>query len=327
MFEMHTKESLILKEFEIEPFEFSIEPDKLNFAFWNTSLTPPVPKCVGNTSPEKMASALKIIDDILKEADFLGLCEVHTDNLTQIGDYLKDTKFEVVNLIRKVGQTWFDLGVVYNKDKLSVEFEQEIRARHGQQGSLKAGIHVNVTDLETKDTFNVFISHWKSRLSGNEEERKKSAIALRNSISELIEEDKSVILMGDYNDGPFNQSLFCELAAGKCFDAIKSYPQGILYNPFARLSLSSNLYSYLDEAPDSVGTYYIKGAKTEPQHFFTFDQIIFSANFLGLMNWHLEESSTLIFKHKLIEDRILKSKEKPFDHYPVISTIIKPIWS
>ena len=315
----------MVKPFNFKPFKLNFEPETLVFSFWNTSLTPPVAKCVGNTPQDKMDSALEIIGDILKKVDFLGLCEVHNDNLEHISNYLKGTEFTVMNLILPIGKTWFDLAVIYNKKKLSVTFEAQLKARYGQQGSLKSAVRLSVKELQSENEFHVFISHWKSRLSGSEEERRAAAVTLRNSIHDSVEQNKSVILMGDYNDGPFNQSIFCDLAAGKCFDATKSYPKGILYNPFSRLSFNPKLYSYLNDTPSSVGTYYIKGAKTEPQHFFIFDQIIFSADFLGLSDWHLEESKTGIIQHDTIQKTIYHRK-KIFDHYPVIATIIKPIW-
>jgi len=294
----------------------------LRFAFWNTGLTPPVASKKGKTPESTMKNALKIIDDILEKTDVLGLCEVYDDNIAEIGKHLKNSKFEVKNLVRKIGRTWFDLAIIYCPENITLKFEKELRIAYQNQENLKTGLRLTLTDNLTNDNFNLFISHWKAR-PGNSEERQRTGQALWHASRELIKKNEKVILMGDYNDEPFSASMFQGVQAGKCYDSAKHHTKNNFYNPFARLSFSTEIYSHLNSIPQSVGTYYLKGSRQEPQNFFTFDQIIFSSNFLGFSDWHLDESSVQIYKHNHILETML-SRSKVFDHYPILASIVKP---
>lgn len=294
----------------------------LRFAFWNTGLTPPLASKKGMTPPNTMTSALEIIDDILDKTDVLGLCEVYNDNITEIERHLKGSEYKIKNLVVKAGKTWFDLAVIYRKKSVSLKFNKELLAAHHTQENLKTGLRLTLTDKLSKDKFHLFISHWKAR-PGNVEERQKTGQALWHASKELIKKNEKVILMGDYNDEPFSSSIFQGVQAGKCYDSAKHYTRNNFYNPFARLSFNAEIYSHLNPIPQSVGTYYLKGSKQEPQNFFTFDQIIFSSNFLGSSNWHLDESSVQIYKHNDIIETML-SRQKTFDHYPILASIVQP---
>lgn len=71
-----------------------------------------------------------------------------------------------------------------------------------------------------KDELHIFINHWPSRSAGTDEtraDRLAAATVLRNVTDSLFRKDKEVniIVLGDFNDTPSDQSLKDVLGAGK----------------------------------------------------------------------------------------------------------------
>jgi hypothetical protein len=62
------------------------------------------------------------------------------------------------------------------------------------------------------ETIHLFVNHWPSRYGGYEATRPKrnhAAVILRSAIDSilLLNRDASILAMGDFNDGPFDESL------------------------------------------------------------------------------------------------------------------------
>ena len=71
-----------------------------------------------------------------------------------------------------------------------------------------------------RDTLHVFVNHWPSRYGGELSSRPKRIFAaqqLAKNIDSILlkNEEAAIIVMGDFNDYPFNQSIKEELKAGK----------------------------------------------------------------------------------------------------------------
>ena len=83
-----------------------------------------------------------------------------------------------------------------------------------------------------KDTLNIFVNHWKSRIGGDEATeplRIKSALTLKRIVDSLFNrnQDANIIIMGDFNDNPDNNSVYKHLAAQKPSEQIQ---KKTLYN-------------------------------------------------------------------------------------------------
>lgn len=69
-----------------------------------------------------------------------------------------------------------------------------------------------------KQEINIFVNHWPSRSEGEEISMPKRAAAaqqLKKSVDALLSKDKNaaIIIMGDFNDTPFDKSIQVELGA------------------------------------------------------------------------------------------------------------------
>jgi endonuclease/exonuclease/phosphatase family metal-dependent hydrolase len=165
------------------------------------------------------------------------------------------------------------------------------------------------------DTVHVFVNHWPSRRGEEEEmEDKRNAAAMvdKDAIAAIMQQDPNskVIVMGDFNDNPNDESITKEL--GATGDKNNLTNTG-LYDPFA------NIYD-----PASTGTEIFKDSWN------LFDQIMVSKAFLqGGHKLHYEKAE--IFKPDFIVDHYKKHDGEPHrsfagthwihgysDHFPVL---------
>ena len=94
-----------------------------------------------------------------------------------------------------------------------------------------------------KDTLHVFVNHWPSRYGGELSSRPKRVFVaqqLAKNIDTILQENKeaAIVVMGDFNDYPFNQSIKEELKAGK--DARKNRLLNLM--PEKGFSIGTNKY-------------------------------------------------------------------------------------
>lgn len=315
-------------------FSFSLLPARINLAFWNTGLTPPVAKCKGKSTKKKLDLALQVIDDLVNCSHIIGLCELYSDNVLHISEHLeiKHPSYKILDLVKAttgstIGQSWFDFGLIYDADKFTVSFESAITARFSGQEKLRAGLMVKVTEVSNGNTFCIYMCHWQSRLSGNEKERIAKASRIADLALDQVDSGNQVIAMGDFNDEPSNESLLSHMLASKCYSAVRKKPHNFFYNPFARVAYSAQPYCYLkNKTPNIVGSYYHASTAKQPQCYYMFDQIVFSSCFVTDTGpWYLDEQESKVIELSIIKDEIEKTN-RTFDHYPVFSSIINPIF-
>ena len=145
--------------------------------------------------------------------------------------------------------------------------------------------------------------------------------ALRGAISRCIEEKsgKYFILLGDYNDDPFNKSLTQALGATRDRDLVlkKSI---FIYNPFWNLMGASVNFPSTDHSLSTYGTYYYSGGAVTRWH--TFDQIIFSSSFISGGDWNLLEDEVKIINSETFKELVTSPKTN-FDHLPIIAVVTR----
>ena len=132
-----------------------------------------------------------------------------------------------------------------------------------QSFKTRSVLYVKLLDAK-KDTFHLFVNHWKSRTGGateTEPQRLENAATLKHLTDSLLSRNPkaNIVIMGDFNDEPNNKSLSEVLGAQK---------------PSPRIA-STGFYNLMYERfLQGEGTLYYKDWDL-------FDQFIISGNLLG----------------------------------------------
>lgn len=144
----------------------------------------------------------------------IGICEV--ENKFVLDQLINNTSLKSINLgiIHKESPDprGIDVALLYNKeifDPLSYEYYPIIN----EDGSIRRTREILYTSgLIEKDTIHFFINHWPSRYSGILETkpwRNKAAGILKQKTDSIFQMNPKtkIIVMGDFNDQPKDQSI------------------------------------------------------------------------------------------------------------------------
>ncbi|WP_318495117.1 endonuclease/exonuclease/phosphatase family protein [Photobacterium leiognathi] len=293
----------------------------IRLAWWNLGISPP------GSSSSKQVDYDALVEDlstVFFEHDnhFLGVCEVSGNDISELEKRLPST-LSIINLNNDAGRTRFDTAVLYDNTHLSVNFEADIQEQSCGQ-TIKAGQKLRITEKQFNDEFIVYVCHWASRLrTEGEVKRKLAANLLYESSKNHTSNDERVIILGDFNDNPYDPSLKDGLKASRCHELVKSYRKELFYNPFWRSIVSESKYNYtLSEAKDYFyfGSHKYKAPFDANWH--SYDQIILSGSFLGGDAWHLHENQTKVMNSERFLSYLL-SKDSHYDHLPVTCEILR----
>ncbi|MBZ7463012.1 hypothetical protein FMJ29_29265 [Klebsiella michiganensis] len=293
------------------------------FAFWNCAISPPGIKEM--RAPANMADPVEVIVDLFtsKKIMFLALCEVNKDSFNHISSELGKLGLSLSAQFlpdRTLTGAEFDVGYIYESGEISVIQGMAHSARLGTSIVKVAQQLIIVINGDASSVINIFVSHWPSQLRKIADDfRDECSKGLRRYIERFIEGGQLVILMGDYNDEPYSQSLFKNIRATNDRALVLSEPNFWLYNPYWK-ALAARMPFTIDEQQHDFGTCYSKSGNRN--HWSTFDQIIFSGHFLHCGPWYLKESSTGVVLTDKLRVAIMDSKHY-FDHMPVIGCICK----
>ena len=293
---------------------------RLSFAWWNTSLSP---LAKPRATEEQKALALSVIEFLTKHVgvDCLALGEITAQEVNEFISIGELVDFEFYDGTFKSGRLQFDTVVLYRKDRLKLVNTSDLISIRGQH-KLKLANRIDFLTPNSDKLLHIFVSHWPSRLwcEKNSADRHYLGIRLRDEIenlNNLYNDSADVILLGDYNDEPFDVSLSEQLLASRDRQLVRKKPS-LLYNPFWRLLGESAPQIPGEENPGFCGSYYYaSGLETQWR---TFDQIIFSASFLGFGEWHLNEKYTMILPLHEFNPAFTNEKER-FDHFPILCAI------
>ncbi len=255
------------------------------------------------------------------QIDFLALGEITNRDVKAIMEKCELAEFDTEMDFVKNGRSRFDTCFFYRRDKLMLLATHPITSNKGNR-TLKIAQRADFMIPGYGIPVHVFVSHWPSLLwcHENSADRHLLGVRLRDSIEDVSPEREklaNVILVGDYNDEPFDASLAEQLMATRDRELAKRKPH-LLYNPFWRHLGFSKPYSP-EMTDDSIGgTYFHKNG--EITRWRTFDQIIFSSAFLGQTEWHLNEELTGVLNFEEYRAKIIDTNEI-FDHFPVFGVI------
>lgn len=287
---------------------------KLSFLWWNTSLSP-------SAKPRATIKQQSIVCDVVRyfieieNIDFIALGEVSSLDAEYLTENCDFNGYKIKSGVESIGRSSFDTLYIYNTSKIFLQDTCNIVSNKGNS-SLKVAQKLELIIDGEDALFHIFISHWPSRLwcEKNSADRHLLGIRLRDEIDELIENSDSnpfFVLLGDYNDEPFDESLSEHLMATRDIELV-SKKKHLLYNPFWNyLSATSNTGKL-------SGSYFYKSGTLTQWH--TFDQIIFSHAFIEGKKWKLvTDHRHIVNVPGYLEE--VRSASTTFDHLPVSGII------
>lgn len=188
-----------------------------------------------------------------------------------------------------------DVGLLYRKDHFKVISSNSHILKFDFDKDDETRAQLVVTGLYDNDTIHIIVNHWPSRGGGELASRPKRNAAgdlSRHTVDLLlkINKDAKIIVMGDLNDNPDNESVKEHLKSNRNIDKLK---EGELYNPYY------NIYK------KGVGTNAYRDAWS------LFDQIVISQ---GLIS---DDKSTCVYwKSNIFRKKFLIQNEGKFKGYP-----------
>lgn len=215
-----------------------------------------------------------------------------------------------------------DVALIYNPKYFKVERSKPIFVNlpTGAKDSYFTRDILWVKGVLDGEKINVFVNHWPSRAGGEkrtEPARMAAAKTIRSFIDslEIIDPAAKMIVMGDLNDDPVNNSITTGLKAN---GNLKKLKPDELYNP------------WLDYYKKGIGTLAYQDAWS------LFDQIIISQSFLNKTQTGFFLYKTLVFKPDYIIENIGRYKGYPMrtysgdvyrggysDHFPTYLVLLK----
>lgn len=286
--------------------------------WWNTSLSPPKKAKAGRVSNDDRAMALEVLAEFIvtQSVDLIGLCEMKQSDIDWLKPHCAKYGYLIENAVSKAGKGRgsFDMCVIYKAAKLGFVEQMQLTYQRLQRTS-KVGIQLLFDIAGDERQLHVFLAHWPSRTRPNATVRVQLGEQLRSSVNDILNTDEKalIVIMGDFNDEPFNESLSERLMATRDRALVNREPF-LLYNPFWRHLGGRDSYHHNAPVRNLAGTHFFGGDDVDRWR--TFDQIIVSSAFVGNCDWHLRESSIEVVDMPRYTPQVLDPK-KIFDHLPV----------
>jgi endonuclease/exonuclease/phosphatase family metal-dependent hydrolase len=292
----------------------------LRIAWWNTGLSPP--RRAGHLSDARSRVAREVVRLLIEEdsVDLLALGEVtHADVIHLRNACSATPRLRMVLPLRPAMEPR-GIGAIYNADRLSVLARRSLlHTRRGQR--LSVAVHVRFATGASDVPLHVFLVHWPSRAKQHQEEQRKAlGHELQRKVDALhrgAEAPPPVVIMGDFNDEPFDESVSHALL-GSRDRTLARRKKGHLYNPFWRLL--GERQTLQDEAGGRLGAgtcWYRSNTSTQ---WYTYDQILVSSSTLAGDGWTLWEEATQVWQRPpLLSARGRLASD--FDHFPVVGML------
>jgi len=273
---------------------------------------------------KNLASVISELHDPIGP-DLLGICEVQSEKVIKdiLNELSNGNEYGIVHHdspdMRKI-----DVGFIYRKSVLSdpKAVAYNVRKRYPTRNILEVTFQVKNGSI-----LKVIGNHWPSRSSGQYESEPFRIMVAENCawiVDKCYQKDAetNIIVMGDFNDEPFNRSIQEYLFAIRNRDRVQARKNSTKSRPY----LYNLTWSLMDGT--TPGTYYFG---KNPAGWNMLDQIMVSKGILvGNSGLEVDEKSIKIFRPKRIKEG---SKPKPYrkrknkwvkgfsDHFPVTASI------
>ena len=168
---------------------------------------------------EKYYTKLNHIEEVLGGIDkefplLVGLCEV--ENKEVLEDLTQDTPLKKANYgivhYDSPDTRGIDVALLYKKKFFTVEETESLEVRFEQHPYVLTRDILYVRGVLNGEELHFFVNHWSSRRKGEKEteyKRLQAARVLRKKVNEILDKDikAKILLMGDFNDYPNNNSI------------------------------------------------------------------------------------------------------------------------
>ncbi len=234
---------------------------------------------------KKLEDIAHVITDIDQEdlPEIVGLCEI--ENQTVLDDLVKSGKmskgnYQIVH-IDSPDERGIDVAFLYRQGEFKVI---SYEALHVDPGFRTRDI-LHVYGKLGPDKIHFFVNHWPSRIGGLEKSQPNRMVAakvLREKVSEILKQDPSskIIIMGDMNDEPLNESILGTLGAkapGSGADLV-------------------NLMLPLDEK--NLGSYYYRGEWDMLDNLIVTEPLLKGKGFITTAPGHIFHEKWMEYKNK-----------------------------
>ena len=150
-----------------------------------------------------------------------------------------------------------DVALIYQKDLFHPVSYEAIPVIDPGDDQFKTRDILYVQGTLGADTLHFFVNHWPSKYGGVVETkslRALAAITLRSKIDSILAINHSgkIVLMGDFNDSPFDESISQHLKAKNNFDTIETDEIYNLAYPQANANKGTNKYQGKWEMIDQI---------------------------------------------------------------------------
>jgi len=228
----------------------------------------------------------------------LGVCEIENRSVLEdlvVHPNIADRAYKIVHY-DSADKRGIDVGLIYQEKYYKVEDSRRVRLHimKNKKDSLYTRDILLVSGLFDGEPLHVLVNHWPSRSGGEARSRplrNAAAKAVRHVIDSLEQADPAakVILMGDLNDDPNNESLKKYIRAKRKKEDTKN---GQMFNP---------MYDFYKKG---IGTTAWRDAWS------LFDQILVSPSLLQ------DDDGYFFYKARIYNKRYLVQKTGRYKGYP-----------
>ncbi len=224
---------------------------------------------------KKLADLSKVIAG-MNYPMIVGICEVENEKVVK--DLTSTTALSKIDYAyvhhNSNDHRGIDVAMIYDKKLFEVKSSESIIINFPKEVvedyTTRDILYVNGV-FNKSEEMHLFVNHWPSRRGGEaESEPKRTYVAqqLKDKISKIkmADQNAKILVMGDFNDEPINNSIAKTLGAS---DLVGSPTAGELYNCFAKF-----------DAMDK-GSYNYRGTWN------MLDQVIVSGSFLNKSETHI----------------------------------------
>lgn len=152
--------------------------------------------------------------------EIIGLCEV--ENRKVLEDLvhktvLKQTDYQILHT-ESPDKRGIDVALLYRADKITIDTVQYIQVFLGKDQRPTRDVLYATLLTSNNARLHVFVNHWPSRYGGqmkSDPKRKMAARVVRGYVDSIMiaEPTANILLMGDFNDEPENESIHDVLRA------------------------------------------------------------------------------------------------------------------
>ena len=263
-----------------------------------------------------------------KAPDIIGVAECENKSLLElfVSKHFNEKKYKIT-YAESPDNRGIDCGFIYDADKFTLVEYHSYEIKKLQHTPTRLILHTTLKLKKNDEEINLFVNHWPSRRGGaSETEYKRIAAAqvLKEEVDKLFKssKDAKIIIMGDFNDDPIDESILNVLKAipFKCDNTDQATMK---VPPFELYNISYNLFE------KGLGTI------TYNNNWNLFDQIIISSSLIKQKVISYLCDSFSIINNELTTTRSGKYKGSPFptyggnrylggysDHFPVTAKFI-----